>query len=85
MKYWNAVAAVMCACVVAALAAVQSDAAGKLKIGFVCNGQRVPDDLHAAYLKRAWLVWVARKLTERAPPRSEAYLARQFGRGHAHA
>jgi flagellar biosynthesis protein FlhF len=57
----------------------------KLKIAFVCNGQRVPDDLHAAYLKRAWLVWVARKLTERAPPRSEAYLARQFGRGHAHA
>jgi flagellar biosynthesis protein FlhF len=57
----------------------------KLKIAFVCNGQRVPDDLHAAYLKRAWLVWVARKLTERAPLRSEAYLARQFGRGHAHA
>jgi flagellar biosynthesis protein FlhF len=57
----------------------------KLKIGFLCNGQRVPDDLHAAYLKRAWLVWVARKLTERAPPPSEAYLARQFGRGHAHA
>ena len=57
----------------------------KLKIAFVCNGQRVPDDLHAAYLKRAWLVWVARKLTERAPPRSEAYLARHFGRGHAHA
>jgi flagellar biosynthesis protein FlhF len=57
----------------------------KLKIAFVCNGQRVPDDLHAAYLKRAWLVWAARKLTERAPPRSEAYLARHFGRGHAHA
>ena len=38
MKYWNAVAAVMCACVVAALAAVQSDAAGKLKIGFVYLG-----------------------------------------------
>jgi flagellar biosynthesis protein FlhF len=57
----------------------------KLRIAFVCNGQRVPDDLHAAYLKRAWLVWVARKLTERAPRRSEAYLARHFGRGHAHA
>jgi flagellar biosynthesis protein FlhF len=57
----------------------------KLKIAFLCNGQRVPDDLHAAYLKRAWLVWVARKLTERAPPPGEAYLARQFGRGHAHA
>jgi flagellar biosynthesis protein FlhF len=57
----------------------------KLKIAFVCNGQRVPDDLHAAYLKRAWLVWAARKLTERAPPTSEAYLARHFGRGHAHA
>jgi flagellar biosynthesis protein FlhF len=57
----------------------------KLKIAFVCNGQRVPDDLHAAYLKRAWLVWVARKLKERAPPRSEAYLARHFGGGHAHA
>jgi flagellar biosynthesis protein FlhF len=57
----------------------------RLKIAFVCNGQRVPDDLHAAYLKRAWLVWVASKLAERAPPRSEAYLARHFGRGHAHA
>ena len=57
----------------------------KLRIAFVCNGQRVPDDLHAAYLKRAWLVWVARKLTERAPPRSEAYLARHFGRGATHA
>jgi flagellar biosynthesis protein FlhF len=57
----------------------------KLKIAFVCNGQRVPDDLHAAYLKRAWLIWVARKLTERAPPRSEAYLARHFGRGVVHA
>jgi flagellar biosynthesis protein FlhF len=57
----------------------------KLRIAFVCNGQRVPDDLHAAYLKRAWLVWVARKLTERAPSRNEAYLARHFGRGAAHA
>jgi flagellar biosynthesis protein FlhF len=57
----------------------------KLKIAFVCNGQRVPDDLHAAYLKRAWLVWVAGKLTERAAPRSEAYFARHFGGGHAHA
>jgi flagellar biosynthesis protein FlhF len=57
----------------------------KLRIAFVCNGQRVPDDLHAAYLKRAWLVWVARKLTERSPPRSETYLARHFGRGAAHA
>ena len=57
----------------------------KLKIAFVCNGQRVPEDLHAAYLKRAWLVWVARKLSERAAPRSEAYLARHFGLEAAHA
>jgi basic membrane protein A len=38
VKYWNAVAAVMFACVVAAFAAVHSDAAGKLKIGFVYLG-----------------------------------------------
>jgi flagellar biosynthesis protein FlhF len=57
----------------------------KLKIAYLCNGQRVPDDLHAAHQKRVWLVRAAKKLTERAPPRGEAYLARNFGRGHAHA
>jgi len=57
----------------------------KLKIAYLCNGQRVPEDLHAAHQKRVWLVRAAAKLSERASPRGEAYLARNFGRGHAHA
>ena len=58
----------------------------KLKIAFVCNGQRVPDDLHAAYLKRAWLVWVATKLTERAPaPRARPTSHATSAEGTAHA
>jgi flagellar biosynthesis protein FlhF len=58
----------------------------RLKIAYVCDGQRVPEDLHAAHQKRAWLVRAASKLTERRPAvRDEAYLVRNFGRVTAHA
>jgi len=66
-------------------AVISASVRNKLKIAYLCNGQRVPEDLHAAYQKRVWLVRAARKLTERAPARGEAYLARNFGGGHAHA
>ena len=58
----------------------------KLHIAYVCDGQRVPEDLHAAHERRVWLVRTARKLKERAPtPVSESHLARNFGRAPAHA
>ncbi|HEX3914493.1 MAG TPA: flagellar biosynthesis protein FlhF [Steroidobacteraceae bacterium] len=58
----------------------------KLKIAYVCNGQRVPEDLHAAHQKRVWLIRAALQLKERLPrARDEASLARAFGRVAAHA
>jgi len=57
----------------------------KLKIAYVCDGQRVPEDLHAAHQKRVWLVRAAVKLKAAAPPRDEAYFVRNFGRASAHA
>jgi flagellar biosynthesis protein FlhF len=58
----------------------------KLRIAYLCNGQRVPEDLHSAHERRVWLVRAAHKLKERAPtPVGEGYLARNFGRAPAHA
>jgi flagellar biosynthesis protein FlhF len=58
----------------------------KLPIAYLCDGQRVPEDLHAAENRRVWLVRMALRLKERlAMGRDETYLARNFGRGHAHA
>lgn len=58
----------------------------RLKIAYVCDGQRVPDDLHAAHRKRVWLVRAALDLKELRPPeRDEAYYVRNFGRAPAHA
>jgi flagellar biosynthesis protein FlhF len=58
----------------------------RLKIAYVCDGQRVPEDLHSAYQKRVWLVRAAFDLKERRPAvRDEAYYARNFGRVPAHA
>jgi flagellar biosynthesis protein FlhF len=58
----------------------------KLKIAYVCDGQRVPEDLHAAHQKRVWLMRAALKLKEHAPrPHNEASLARAFGRAAVHA
>ncbi len=57
----------------------------KLKIAYLCNGQRVPEDLHAAQPRRVWLARAALHL-KRGAPRvpDEAHLARTFGRVHAH-
>jgi flagellar biosynthesis protein FlhF len=58
----------------------------RLKIAYVCDGQRVPEDLHAAHQKRVWLLRTALHLKElRAPARDEAYYVRNFGRTPAHA
>jgi flagellar biosynthesis protein FlhF len=57
----------------------------RLKIAYVCDGQRVPDDLHAARDKRIWLVSAAEQLKIHAAPRGEAYYARNFGRVPTHA
>jgi len=58
----------------------------RLQIAYICNGQRVPEDLHAAHRRRVWLVRMAHKLKERLPRvHDEAYLARNFGRAPAHA
>jgi flagellar biosynthesis protein FlhF len=58
----------------------------RLKIAYVCDGQRVPEDLHAAHQKRVWLVRAAFELKgRRSAPADEAYLVRNFGGAHAHA
>ena len=58
----------------------------RLKIAYVCDGQRVPEDLHAAHQRRVWLVRAAFDLKERRPAvRDEAYFVRNFGRVPAHA
>ena len=59
----------------------------KLKIAYLCTGQRVPEDLHAAHQRRVWLIRVALKLKERANPVrvTDAYYARHFGGAPAHA
>jgi flagellar biosynthesis protein FlhF len=58
----------------------------RLPIAYFCNGQRVPEDLHAALTRRVWLVRAAMRLKQGAArPRDEQYLARQFGRGQIHA
>ncbi len=58
----------------------------ELKIAYLCNGQRVPEDLHAAHQRRVWLVRAAQKLMQHAPlKRDDAYYARNFGRAQAHA
>jgi flagellar biosynthesis protein FlhF len=56
-----------------------------LKIAYVCDGQRIPEDLHASHLKRIWLVRSALERGQRSPVRDEAYLARNFGGAAAHA
>ncbi len=58
----------------------------RLKIAYVCDGQRVPEDMHAAHRRRVWLVRMAMALREGRPAlRDEAYYVRNFGRAPAHA
>jgi flagellar biosynthesis protein FlhF len=71
----------------ASLGAVLSTALRhKLPIAYLCNGQRVPEDLHSAHERKVWLIKIAARLKEQAPTSvSDGYLARHFGRTPAHA
>jgi len=57
----------------------------KLKIAYICDGQRVPEDLHQAHQKRVWLVRAALGLKSHAPRRDRTDDARHSGRAPAHA
>jgi flagellar biosynthesis protein FlhF len=57
----------------------------KLKIAYVCDGQKVPDDLHAAQQRRVWLARLAQHMKAGAPRRDAAYLAQHFAKVPAHA
>jgi flagellar biosynthesis protein FlhF len=58
----------------------------RLRIAYLCDGQRIPADLHAAHGKRVWLARAALALKERAMPlRNEVHLASNPNRGHVHA
>jgi flagellar biosynthesis protein FlhF len=39
----------------------------RLRIAYLCNGQRVPEDLHAAHERRLWLARTAKQLKDTAP------------------
>jgi flagellar biosynthesis protein FlhF len=70
----------------ASLGAVLSTALRhKLRIAYLCNGQRVPEDLHAAYDRRLWLARTAKKLRENTPARlNDVNLTQHPERAHAH-
>jgi len=58
----------------------------RLKIAYVCDGQRVPEDMHAAHQRRVWLVQAALKLKEgKGPARDEAHRLRNITRAQVHA
>ena len=58
----------------------------RLRIAYLCTGQRVPEDLHSAHQRKVWLLKVAMKLKERVPTHADdGYMARNFGRAAAHA
>jgi len=58
----------------------------ELPIAYLCDGQRVPEDLHDAEDRRLWLVRTALDLKSRSRPfRDEGFLARNFGRVQTHA
>jgi len=67
-------------------AAISTALRHRLKIAYVCDGQRVPEDLHDAHQRRVWLVHTALKLKKGRPAvRDEAYYVRNFGGARAHA
>jgi flagellar biosynthesis protein FlhF len=69
----------------ASLGAVISTAVRhRLKIAYLCNGQRVPEDLHTAHNRRVWLVRTAAALKSRKTAvRDPASFVRHFGGAHA--
>jgi flagellar biosynthesis protein FlhF len=57
----------------------------QMRIAYLCNGQRVPEDLHAAFDRRVWLARTAKKLKENTPARlNDAFLTRNSQRVHTH-
>ncbi|MDE2295727.1 MAG: flagellar biosynthesis protein FlhF, partial [Gammaproteobacteria bacterium] len=67
-------------------AALSTVVGGSLPIAYLCNGQRVPEDLHGAHRRRIWLVKLAAAL--RRPERESAAppdRAPPFAGVHAHA
>jgi flagellar biosynthesis protein FlhF len=70
----------------ASLGAVMSTVIrASLPMAWLCDGQRVPDDLHAAGPRRIWLIRRAVKLRARTGRVADPqYLADQFGGGLAH-
>lgn len=54
----------------------------RLPIAWLCNGQRVPEDVHSAYQRRVWLVRAARQFKERrGPAMGDGQRAQQAVRG----
>jgi flagellar biosynthesis protein FlhF len=67
-------------------AALSTTLRHQLKIAYLCDGRRVPENLHLAHQRRLWLVLAAHDLKERAQSgRDVAYLAPNSSRAHAHA
>ena len=67
-------------------AALSTTLRHQLKIAYLSDGRRVPEDLHLAHQRRLWLVLAAHDLKERARSGGDlAYLARNSSRAHAHA
>ncbi|MDE2306311.1 MAG: flagellar biosynthesis protein FlhF [Gammaproteobacteria bacterium] len=57
-----------------------------LPIAYLCNGQRVPEDLHSAHRRRVWLVRAASQLRRGSPTRrDDHYFARHFSGVESHA
>lgn len=56
-----------------------------LPVAWLCNGQRVPEDLHAAEPKRMWLLRAALALKDRSDPHSGAFRTRKLPQVQAHA
>jgi flagellar biosynthesis protein FlhF len=67
-------------------AALSTTLRHQLKIAYLCDGRRIPENLQLAHQRRLWLVLAAHDLKERAQPgRDAAYLARNSSRAHTHA
>jgi flagellar biosynthesis protein FlhF len=57
-----------------------------LPLTYLCTGQRVPEDLHAARGKHAWLVETAVKLRRRSGHvADEQFIAEHYGKAALHA
>jgi flagellar biosynthesis protein FlhF len=57
----------------------------RLPIAYLCNGQRVPEDMHAAHRRRVWLVKAALTLKQSKPrARDVAARIRTSGEAHVH-